>query len=109
MAQYRKLTLRVDQSPSPDVSKYVLFVEKAPNPVTYGSDSYDIAKPASGGEQVVIDLTALMPAGISGAYNIGIAPANNFGNLGDMVKAGDVPLDKTAPAACQGPILWAIA
>ena len=108
MAQFRSLVLRVAQSPSPDVSKYYLFVEQAPAPVTYDSQRFELAKPSTQGEQVVADLSALMPAGTSGAYNIGIAPANEFGNIGDMVKAGDVPLDLTAPAPCPGPILWAI-
>lgn len=108
MAQYRTLNISVAQSPSPDVSKYFLYVEEAPKAVTYDSLRFEVPKPATAAAKVTFDLTALMPAGTSGDFNIGIAPANAFGNIGDMVLGGPVPLDLTAPEACPAPILWEI-
>ena len=108
MALYKTLNVSVAQSPSPDVTKYLIYVEEAPTKVTYDSMHFEVAKPTTAGAKVVFDLTALMPAGTQGDFNIGIAPANAFGNIGDMVLGGPVPLDLTAPAPCPAPILWEI-
>lgn len=108
MALIRTLNVSVAQSPSPDVTKYFIYVEEAPTKVTYDSTRFEVLKPATSSAKVVFDLTSLMPAGTSGDFNIGIAPANAFGNVGDMVLGGPVPLDMTAPDPCPAPILWEI-
>jgi len=103
MAVVKSAKIRFAPSPSPDVVSHNLYVEEAPNPVTYDSTHFDIGNDRvtdQGVEYVEVDLSTV-PGMLTtdGVYNIGVSPVDDAGNLGTMSKLADVPLDFSAPDA----------
>jgi hypothetical protein len=90
---YNKNTITFTPSNSPNVAGYRLYIEQAPNPVTYNSDVYDI------GDKTTIDLTTIegIPRN-DGIYNIGVVSLDDLGNESSMSKFHNIPLDFLQPA-----------
>ena len=88
----KSLVLSFEPSPSPDVVGYVLYMEEAPNPVTYESQSWDI------GTLTTIDISTLEGMTTkNGTYNLGITAMDSAGNESSMSKSEGVVLDFVAP------------
>ena len=86
------VTISFPPSASPDVVGYKLYVEEAPNTVSYDSASVDL------GVETTVDLSTV--AGMStrdGVYNLGITAVDDAGNESSMSVANDVALDFTEP------------
>lgn len=103
MAVVKSAKIRFIPSPSPDVVSHNLYIEEAPEPVTYESAHFDIGNDrvvVEGVEYVEIDLSTV-PGMLTtdGVYNIGVSPVDDAGNLGSMSKLDNVPLDFSAPDA----------
>jgi len=107
-------TIKFPPSSSPDVVGYRLYLEEAPNEVTYDSEFIDLGNPVDPSGLVVVDLTQFSELttkdGVynigtqfselttkDGVYNIGITAIDDAGNESSMSKASDVPLDFVAP------------
>ncbi len=91
-------TIKFPPSSSPDVVGYKLYLEEAPNEVTYDSESIDLGNPVDPSGLVVVDLTKFSELTTKdGVYNIGITAIDDAGNESSMSKASDVPLDFVAP------------
>ncbi len=92
MAKVKGLTLSFPASTSPDVVGYKMYIEEAPNEVTYDSQSFDL------GNETTVDIATL--DGMStkdGVYNVGVTAVDDAGNESSMSLAADVPLDFAAP------------
>jgi hypothetical protein len=103
MALVKSTKIRFTPSPSPDVVSHNLYIEEAPNPVTYDSTHFDIGNTrvtVEDVEYVEVDLSTV-PGMLTtdGVYNIGVSPIDDAGNLGTMTKLDDVALDFAAPDA----------
>lgn len=81
-------------SESPDVVGYKLYLETAPNPVTYSSPSFDLGNKT---EVFISDLPGMDQ--IDGTYNIGVSAVDDAGNESDLKVIEGVSLDFFAPAA----------
>lgn len=92
MAKVKDVNLSFPGSGSPDVVGYKLYIETAPNPITYDSPSFDL------GNNTSIDLSTL-PGMTSqdGVYNLGITAVDDAGNESSFSLINDVPLDFAAP------------
>ena len=91
-------TIKFPPSSSPDVVGYRLYLEEAPNEVTYDSEFIDLGNPVDPSGLVVVDLTQFSELTTKdGVYNIGITAIDDAGNESSMSKASDVPLDFVAP------------
>ena len=92
MSLVKGLTISFPASDSPDVVGYKMYVEEAPEVVTYNSLSIDL------GNNTTIDMSTL--EGMStrdGVYNLGIVAIDDAGNESSMSLANDVPLDFAPP------------
>lgn len=90
----KNVTLSFPASGSLDVVGYRLYIETAPNLITYNSPSFDL------GDVTSIDLATL--PGITttdGVYNLGISAVDDAGNESSFSLISDVPLDFLAPDA----------
>jgi len=88
----KNVTLSFPPSNSPDVVGYKLYVQEAPGPVDYDSESFDL------GNETSIDLSALPNMTTKdGTYNLGITAVDDAGNESSMSKINDVPLDFVQP------------
>lgn len=80
-------------SESPDVVGYKLYLEQAPNPVTYESKSFDL------GDRTEVYISTLEGMDqVDGVYNIGVASVDDAGNESDLTILEGVSLDFFAPA-----------
>lgn len=92
MAKVQNVNLSFPGSASPDVVGYKLYMEEAPNEITYDSPSFDLVDNTS------VDLSSL--PGITskdGVYNLGITAVDDAGNESSFSLINDVPLDFAAP------------
>jgi|GEM_PF-2868237 hypothetical protein len=97
MAKLQSKTLKFTPSPSPDVVTNKLYIEEAPNQVTYDSLSFDLGNVVTGGF-VVVNIAALEGMqNIDGIFNIGVAAIDDIGNESDMRISPNVPLDFVPP------------
>ena len=90
----KNVTLSFPASGSSDVVGYKLYMEEAPNAVSYTSTSFDL------GNTISVDLSTL--PGITttdGVYNLGITAVDDAGNESSFSLINDVPLDFLAPDA----------
>ena len=92
MAKVKNVVVSFPASDSPDVTGYKLYIEEAPNVVSYESVSFDI------GNVTTIDLSKLDGMTTKdGIYNLGITAVDDAGNESSMSVVSDVPLDFVAP------------
>lgn len=92
MSMIKSKTLSFAPSDSPDVVGYKLYIEEAPNPVSYSSQAFDL------GNNTEVDLISLPGmADIDSVYNMGVAAVDDAGNESEMSLINDVPLDFVAP------------
>lgn len=96
MAKIKGLTIKFAPSSSPDVVTNKLYVQEAPDAVTYESTSFDVGNVVGGDGLITVDLKTVMPS-VDGIFNIGVAAVDDAGNESDMKTAADVPLDFVAP------------
>ena len=90
--------LKFKASDSPDVVNYKLYLEEAPNPVTYDSESVDLGNVADADGYIVVDLSTFTELTTKdGTYNLGVTAIDDAGNESSMSKADNVPLDFVAP------------
>jgi hypothetical protein len=88
----KKLVISFPASPSPDVVGYKLYVEEAPNPVTYDSQAVDL------GNQTIVDLSSLPGMTTKdGVYNLGLVAVDDGENESSMSVVEGVHLDFLAP------------
>ncbi len=88
----KNVTISFPASGSPDVVEYKLYIEEAPEEVTYDSEAFLL------GNHTSVDLSTL--PGITtkdGTYNLGITAVDDAGNESSMSKIADVPLDFVQP------------
>lgn len=94
MAKVKTLKLKFDGSSSADVVGYKLYVEEAPNAVSYTSKSFDL------GNRTVVPLEELPGIGaLDGTYNLGLTAVDDAGNESDLQVLENIALDFFAPAA----------
>jgi hypothetical protein len=94
MASVKKVSITFQPSASPDVVGYKLYMETAPNPVTYNSQMFDL------GNNTTVDLDTLPGmTSTDGVYNIGISAVDDAGNESSFSTIDNVPLDFLAPDA----------
>jgi hypothetical protein len=92
MARIKDMILTFEPSGSADVTGYKLYVQLAPDPVTYESMVFDL------GMNTTIDIATLPGmTTLDGIYNIGVATVDKAGNDSSFSKLDDVPLDFVAP------------
>lgn len=92
MALVNKMIMRFGASDSPDVIGYKLYIEAAPNEVTYDSESFDL------GLATEVNLATLPGMGTKdGVYNVGITAVDDAGNESAMSRVDNVPFDFAAP------------
>ena len=90
----KDVTLSFPASPSPDVVSYKLYMEPAPNPVTFESPSFDL------GDKTVIKLNTLPGMTTTdGIYNLGVTAIDDADNESSMSMLDNVSLDFVAPDA----------
>lgn len=88
----KEVTLSFPPSGSPDVVGYKLYLEEAPTPVDYNSESWDLGNVTS------VDLSTLANMTTKdGTYNIGITAVDDADNESSMSVLSDIPLDFVAP------------
>ena len=80
-------------SESSDVVGYKLYIQSAPDPVTYQSQSFDLGNQT---EIFISDLPGMDQA--DGVYNIGVAAVDDAGNEASLSILENVSLDFFAPA-----------
>ena len=88
----KKVMLGFPPSSSADVVGYKLYVQQAPDAVSYSSESFDIGNVTS------IDLATI--SGMitkEGIFNIGVSAYDATGNESDMSIINDVALDFVQP------------
>ena len=91
--------LSFNPSQSADVVGYKLYIEEAPDVVSYDSQSFDLGVKTSG-----IDLGAVIGEQ-DGTFNIGLTAYDDAGNESDIYEMGEFPLDFTAPDAPSGGVI----
>ena len=80
-------------SESPDVIGYKLYIEQAPNQVSYESKSFDL------GNKTEIFISTLEGMDqVDGVYNLGVTSVDDAGNESDLTVLEGVSLDFFAPA-----------
>lgn len=94
MAKVLSTQISFPPSTSPDVKGYKLYMEEAPNPVTYESPAFDL-----GLNTTVILSTLPGMETKDGPYNLGVSAYDDAGNESDMSRVDNLPLDFAAPAA----------
>jgi hypothetical protein len=95
MSLIKKAMLSFPASTSPDVVGYKLYMEVAPNAVTYGSTVFDL-----GNNTTNVDLSVLPGMTTTdGVYNLGVTAVDDAGNESSMSMLDNVPLDFLAPDA----------
>ena len=108
MAQIKPRILRFVPSVSPDVAKYMLYIEASVTPSTlgYDSDKIDLGLPAPEADgKVSIDLSTfdipniIDPRPVDDKYDVGVTAIDTSGNEGKMAILVGVTLDFTAPVA----------
>jgi len=88
----KNVVLSFPPSNSPDVVGYKLYVQEAPDPVTYDSEDFLL------GDVTSVDLATLPGMTTKdGIYNLGITAVDDAGNESSMSKMDDVPLDFVQP------------
>jgi hypothetical protein len=80
-------------SESPDVVGYKLYLQPAPDPVTYSSPSFDLGT----NTEVIISTLPGMDQ-VDGVYNMGVSSIDDAGNESDLKIMENVSLDFFAPA-----------
>lgn len=92
MAKVKNMIMRFGASDSPDVASYRMYMEEAPNDVTYESEMFDL------GNVNEVDISKLPGMTTKdGVFNIGITAVDDAGNESSMSRANDVPFDFVAP------------
>jgi hypothetical protein len=79
-------------SASTDVVGYKLYIQPAPDAVTYESQAFDLGNKT---EVFISDIPGLSQA--DGVYNLGIAAVDDSGNEADLRILENVSLDFFAP------------
>jgi len=93
MSKVLSTKLSFPPSESEDVVGYKLYVQQAPDPVTYDSQSFDL------GNKTEIFISALPGLDqVDGVYNLGVTAVDDAGNESDMKVIEGVSLDFFAPA-----------
>ena len=106
MTQVNELYLRFTPSGSPDVVGYKLYLQLAPDPVSYTSTSFDLGNPPASGSPALVELNLATLPGMTtydGTYNLGVTTVDDAGNESSMRTAEGVELDFVAPDP-PGPI-----
>ena len=88
----KSVTLSFPASDSGDVVNYKLYIEEAPNDVTFSSQSWELGNVTS------VDLSTLEGMTTKdGIYNIGVTAIDDAQNESSMSLMNDVPLDFAQP------------
>ena len=85
-------TMRWEESTSPDVQGYKIYLERYPTPVDYDSDSLDVGLVT---EINMEDFEVFTTK--DDVYNIGVVAYDDAGNESSMSVVENVPLDFEAP------------
>lgn len=93
MSKVLSTKLSFPPSESPDVVGYKLYVQPAPDPVTYDSPSFDLGNKT---EVFISTLPGLDQ--VEGVYNLGVTAVDEAGNEADIKFLEGVSLDFFAPA-----------
>ncbi len=93
MSKVLNTKLTFSPSESEDVVGYKLYLQEAPNPVTYDSPSFDLGNKT---EIYISTLPGLEQ--VDGVYNLGVSAVDDAGNEADLQIIEGVPLDFLAPA-----------
>lgn len=88
----KNVNLSFSPSGSPDVVGYKMYIEEAPNEVSYDSESFDLGMNTNINIADLANITTK-----DGIYNIGITAIDDAGNESSMSKMGEVPLDFISP------------
>jgi len=92
MAKVKDMILTFPPSGSPDVVGYMLYIQIAPDPITYDSESFDL------GLNTTIDIATLPGMTTKDdIYNMGVTAVDEAGNESSFSLINDVPLDFVAP------------
>jgi hypothetical protein len=88
----KQVILSFPPSPSADVVGYRLYVQSAPDEVSFNSESFDL------GNSTSIDLALLPGMGTrDGVFNVGVTSYDDAGNESAMTIANDIALDFVSP------------
>jgi len=93
MSKVLSTKLSFSPSDSQDVVGYKLYVQPAPDPVTYDSPSFDLGNKT---EVFISTLPGLDQ--VDGVYNLGVTSVDDAENESDMTLIEGVSLDFFAPA-----------
>lgn len=92
MSKVLSTRITFQPSGSADVVGYKLYIQAAPDPVTYESQSFELGNKT---EVFVSDLPGMSQ--VDGVYNIGVAAVDDAGNEASLSIAENVSLDFFAP------------
>ena len=88
----KSLIIQITPGASPDQVGFKLYMEEAPNPVTYNSQAWTL------GPETEVDLSALEGMTTkNGRYNFGLVTIDAAGNESSMLITENVEVDFVAP------------
>ena len=88
----KSLIMHITPGASPDQVGFKLYMEEAPNPVSYESQSWTL------GQQTEVDLSTLEGMTTkNGVYNFGLVTIDGTGNESSMLISEGVEVDFVAP------------
>jgi len=97
MSNVKSVTMKFPASGSTDVASYRLYMELAPLPVTYNSETFNINEDPIEGI-ISVDLSTLPGMTTKdGMYNFGVSSLDEAGNESSLSLINDVILDFVAP------------
>lgn len=93
MSKVLSTRLSFSPSTSEDVVGYKLYLQQAPDPVTYDSPSFDL------GDKTEVYISTLPGMEeVDGVYNLGVTAVDDAGNESSMQVLEGMALDFLAPA-----------
>lgn len=92
MSKVLSTRITFQPSGSADVVGYKLYIQAAPDPVTYESQSFELGENT---EVYISDLPGMSQ--VDGVYNLGIAAVDDAGNEASLSVLENVSLDFLAP------------
>jgi len=88
----KSLMMKITPGGSPDQTGFKLYMEEAPNPVTYESQAWTL------GPETEVDLSTLEGMTTkNGVYNFGLVTIDGTGNESSMLISENVEVDFVAP------------